>query len=512
MIIYFKNLENSYENIVIIWNYIYNYYYVTKIQIYGGVMELLNGLVETINEYLWGYILIVMLISIGIYFTFKTKFVQFRLFREMFRLLGDGIDSGKKQEGKISSFQAFCISTASRVGTGNIAGIAIAIVTGGPGAIFWMWLIALIGSASSFVESTLAQIYKIKDGKSFRGGPAYYMEQGLNKRWMGVIFSVLITLCFAFVFNAVQANTVSLAFKNAFGIERIVMGVILSVLTAVVIFGGVHRIAKISEIIVPIFAVLYILVSLFIVIKNITLIPGVISDIFASALNFREMTVGIFAGTILTGIKRGLFSNEAGMGSAPNAAAIANVTHPVKQGLIQSLGVFTDTIVICSCTAFMVLLYQDYSTIDLTGIELTQAALSYHIGSIGHIFIAVCIFLFAFSSIVGNYYYGESNLEFMFESKIILNIFRAMVVGMVMFGSLAKIQIVWDLADLFMGLMAIINLIAIVMLGKYAFIALKDYEKQKKSGIKDPVFDPSKIAGLENITSWNDEEEVSEII
>ena len=475
-------------------------------------MELLNGLVETINEYLWGYILIVMLISIGIYFTFKTKFVQFRLFREMFRLLGDGIDSGKKQEGKISSFQAFCISTASRVGTGNIAGIAIAIVTGGPGAIFWMWLIALIGSASSFVESTLAQIYKIKDGKSFRGGPAYYMEQGLNKRWMGVIFSVLITLCFAFVFNAVQANTVSLAFKNAFGIERIVMGVILSVLTAVVIFGGVHRIAKISEIIVPIFAVLYILVSLFIVVKNITLIPGVISDIFASALNFREMTVGIFAGTILTGIKRGLFSNEAGMGSAPNAAAIANVTHPVKQGLIQSLGVFTDTIVICSCTAFMVLLYQDYSTIDLTGIELTQAALSYHIGSIGHIFIAVCIFLFAFSSIVGNYYYGESNLEFMFESKIILNIFRAMVVGMVMFGSLAKIQIVWDLADLFMGLMAIINLIAIVMLGKYAFIALKDYEKQKKSGIKDPVFDPSKIAGLENITSWNDEEEVSEII
>ena len=224
------------------------------------------------------------------------------------------------------------------------------------------------------------------------------------------------------------------------------------------------------------------------------------------------MTVGIFAGTILTGIKRGLFSNEAGMGSAPNAAAIANVTHPVKQGLIQSLGVFTDTIVICSCTAFMVLLYQDYSTIGLTGIELTQAALSYHIGSIGHIFIAVCIFLFAFSSIVGNYYYGESNLEFMFESKIILNIFRAMVVGMVMFGSLAKIQIVWDLADLFMGLMAIINLIAIVMLGKYAFIALKDYEKQKKSGIKDPVFDPSKIAGLENITSWNDEEEVSEII
>ena len=475
-------------------------------------MELLNNFVNTINEYLWGYILIVMLITIGLYFTFKTKFVQFRLFKEMFRLLGDGIGSSEKKEGKISSFQAFCISTASRVGTGNIAGIAIAIVTGGPGSVFWMWLIALIGSASSFVESTLAQIYKIKDGKSFRGGPAYYMEKGLNKRWMGVIFSVLITLCFAFVFNAVQANTVSLAFNSAFGVDRVIMGVILSVLTALVIFGGVHRIAKITEIIVPVFAVLYILVSVFIVIKNITLMPGVIANIFTSALNFREMTVGIFAGTILTGIKRGLFSNEAGMGSAPNAAATAEVTHPVKQGLIQSLGVFTDTIIICSCTAFMVLLYQDYATVGLTGIELTQAALSHHIGSMGYIFIAVCIFLFAFSSIVGNYYYGESNLEFMFENKIVLNIFRAIVVGMVMFGSLAKIQIVWDLADLFMGLMAIINLIAIVMLGKYAFAALKDYESQKKAGIKEPVFDSSKIAGLEDLDIWNNKDKADEII
>ena len=475
-------------------------------------MELLNNFVNTVNEYLWGYILIVMLITIGVYFTFKTKFVQFRLFKEMFRLLGEGIGSGEKKEGKVSSFQAFCISTASRVGTGNIAGIAIAIVTGGPGSVFWMWLIALIGSASSFVESTLAQIYKVKDEKSFRGGPAYYMEKGLNKKWMGITFSVLITLCFAFVFNAVQANTVSLAFNNAFGVDKVIMGAILSFLTAIVIFGGVHRIAKISEIIVPIFAVLYILVSLFIVAKNITLMPSVMADIFTSALNFREMTVGIFTGTILTGIKRGLFSNEAGMGSAPNAAATADVTHPVKQGLIQSLGVFTDTIIICSCTAFMVLLYQDYSTVGLTGIELTQVALSHHIGSIGYIFIAVCIFLFAFSSIVGNYYYGESNLEFMCNSKVVLNIFRAMVVGMVMFGSLTKVEIVWNLADLFMALMAIINLIAIVMLGKFAFIVLKDYEAQKKAGIKEPVFNSSKIKGLEHLTIWNDENEKNEIV
>ena len=466
-------------------------------------MEVLNNIVNVINEYLWGYILVVMLIVLGIYFSFKTNFVQFRQFKEMFRLLGDGIGSGDKKEGKISSFQAFCISTASRVGTGNIAGIAIAIVAGGPGAIFWMWLIALIGSASSFVESTLAQIYKIKDGKTFRGGPAYYMEKALNKRWMGVTFSVLITLCFAFIFNAVQANTVSLAFNSAFGIERLTMGIILSVLTALVIFGGVHRIAKISEIIVPIFAVLYILVALFIVGKNITLMPSVLKDIFTSAFGLREASVGSLGGIILVGIKRGLFSNEAGMGSAPNAAATADVSHPVQQGLIQSLGVFTDTIIICSCTAFMVLLYKDYQTVGLTGIELTQAALSYHIGSIGYIFIAVCIFLFAFSSIVGNYYYGESNLEFIFSNKIVLNIFRTIVVGMVMFGSLAKIQIVWDLADLFMGLMAIINLIAIALLGKYAFAALKDYESQKKAGIKDPVFDPSKIEGLENVTEWN---------
>ena len=472
-------------------------------------MELLNGLVESINEYLWGYILIVMLISIGIYFTFKTKFVQFRLFREMFRLLGDGIDSGKKQEGKISSFQAFCISTASRVGTGNIAGIAIAIVTGGPGAIFWMWLIALIGSASSFVESTLAQIYKIKDGNSFRGGPAYYMEQGLNKRWMGVIFSVLITLCFAFVFNAVQANTVSLAFKNAFGIDRIVMGVILSVLTAVVIFGGVHRIAKISEIIVPIFAVLYILVSLFIVIKNITLIPGVISDIFTSALNFREMTVGIFAGTILTGIKRGLFSNEAGMGSAPNAAATATVSHPAKQGLIQTLGVFTDTLIICTSTAFIILLSGSNIPLDgsVKGIELTQMALISQVGSWGGTFITICILLFAFTSIIGNYYYGETNIQFISDKKIYLYLYRILVAAMVLFGSIASMDLVWNLADVFMGLMAILNLIAIVMLSKIAISALNDYITQKKAG-KNPVFYASSIKELgDEVEEWQEDAE-----
>ena len=473
-------------------------------------MEMILKLIDGLNTFLWSYILIAMLITLGLYFTVRTKFVQFRYFKEMFRLLGDGASKENKEEGKVSSFQAFCISTASRVGTGNIAGIAIAIVTGGPGAIFWMWLIALVGSASSFVESTLAQIYKVKDGKSFRGGPAYYIEQGLKKKWMGVTFAILITVSFGFVFNAVQANTVSQAFNTAFGLDKLTMGIILAVLTALVIFGGVDRIAKISEVIVPIFAGLYILVALFVIATNITELPGIFKLIFESAFGLREITMGTMGGMMLTGIKRGLFSNEAGMGSAPNAAAAADVSHPVKQGLIQTLGVFTDTLVICSATAFIIILYPTYMQTGLTGIELTQAALSSHIGPIGNIFIAVCIFLFAFSSIVGNYYYGQSNMEFINLSKTGLNIFRALVVAMVLFGSLTKVQVVWNLADVSMGLMAIINLVAIALLGKYAFMALDDYTAQKKSGIKDPVFEAKKFKGLEKVQCWGNDIEESQ--
>ncbi|WP_296644701.1 alanine/glycine:cation symporter family protein [Romboutsia sp. 13368] len=468
-------------------------------------MDMILKLVDTTNTFLWSYVLIVMLIALGLYFTFRTKFVQFRYFKEMFRLLGDGASKGAKKDGKVSSFQAFCISTSSRVGTGNIAGIAIAIIAGGPGAIFWMWLIALIGSASSFVESTLAQIYKVKDGDSFRGGPAYYIKQGLNNKWLGATFAILITISFGFIFNAVQANTIATSFNSAFGADKLIIGLVLCVLTSLIIFGGVHRIAKVSETIVPIFAGLYILVALFIIATNLNQLPGVFKLIFESAFGMREIAMGTMGGMMLTGIKRGLFSNEAGMGSAPNAAATADVAHPVEQGLIQTLGVFTDTIVICSCTAFIILLYPTYMETGLTGIELTQAALSSHIGPIGNIFIAVCIFLFAFSSIVGNYYYGQSNMEFLNLSKKGLNIFRILVIGMVLFGALVKVEIVWNLADVFMGLMAVINLIAIALLGKYAFAALDDYTKQKKSGIKKPVFYASSIKGLENVECWTDD-------
>lgn len=464
--------------------------------------KFLNNIIINLNNFLWTYILIAPLILLGLYFTFKTKFVQFRYINEMFRLLGDGLAS-EKQKDSVSSFQAFCISTASRVGTGNLAGIAIAISVGGPGAIFWMWLIALIGSASSFVESTLAQIYKEKDKNgAFRGGPAYYMEKALGKKWMGITFSILITICFGLVFNSVQSNTISIALNEAFGFNKALIGLILTVLTLTIIFGGIHRVAKVSEIIVPIMAVAYILIALFVVFKNITTIPSLIKLIVENAFGMQQAIGGGIGGALLIGIKRGLFSNEAGMGSAPNAAATADVSHPVKQGLIQTLGVFTDTIVICSCTAFIILLSDIDVTSGLTGIQLTQNALSSQIGGFGSIFIAICVLLFAFSSIVGNYYYGESNIEFLSKKKVHLTIYRICVAAMVFFGSIANLEIVWNLADVFMALMAIINLIAITFLGKFAFKALEDYRAQKKAGIKDPIFKASSIPELKNVDEW----------
>lgn len=465
-------------------------------------MKLLNDLILTFNDVLWTYILIALLIIIGLYFTFKTKFVQFTNIKEMFRLLGDGAKSRDSKD-TISSFQAFCISTASRVGTGNLAGVATAIAMGGPGAIFWMWLIALIGSASAFIESTLAQIYKEKDGSNFIGGPAYYMEKGLKKRWMGVVFAILITISFGLVFNSVQSNTITLSLKNSFGFDTKIVGLILTILTIIIIFGGVKRIADVSSVLVPIMAIAYILVTLFIVLKNFSAIPSILLLIFENAFGINQIVGGSIGAALMQGIKRGLFSNEAGMGSAPNAAATATVSHPVNQGFIQTLGVFTDTLIICSCTAFIVLLSGIPLDGSIKGIELTQLAVSSQVGSWGNTFISICILLFAFSSIVGNYYYGEANIQFITNKKIYLSIYRISVALMVFFGSLVSMDIVWNLADLFMGLMAVINLIAIVLLSKIAFKALEDYTTQKKAGIKDPVFKSSSIPELnDEVTEW----------
>jgi alanine or glycine:cation symporter, AGCS family len=461
-------------------------------------MKMIENFVNESNTLLWSYILIVLLIGSGLYFTFRTKFVQFRMVGEMFRLMGEGAKGDTKG---ISSFQAFCISTASRVGTGNLAGVAIAITTGGPGAVFWMWLIALIGSASAFIEATLAQIYKVKDGDTFRGGPAYYMEKALKARWMGITFAVLISITFGLAFNSVQANTITSSLNNSFGINKMVIAVVLSVITAVIIFGGLKRIAKVAEWMVPVMAGAYILIALYIMVTNITEIPGVFALIFESAFGMKEVAGGAIGAAMMNGIKRGLFSNEAGMGSAPNAAATANVSHPVKQGLIQALGVFVDTLVICSSTAFIILLSGLYTSKEGNGIILTQSALEGSLGSWAGVFLAIIVFLFAFSSVVGNYYYGESNIGFIKNNKLVLNAYRIAVVGMVAFGSLAELSFVWSLADLFMGLMAIINLIAIILLGKIAFAALADYKKQKANG-QNPVFYTSNIEGLQNLETW----------
>ncbi|MGD6816020.1 alanine/glycine:cation symporter family protein [Metabacillus sp. 113a] len=466
-------------------------------------MEFINTLFYGYYDLLWGNLLIYMLIGLGLFFTIRSRFIQVRFFGEMIRLLGDkNMLSGEGGKG-VSSLQAFFISAASRVGTGNIAGVAIAIAAGGPGAVFWMWVIALIGMATAFVESTLAQVYKVKDGDQFRGGPAYYMEKALGQRWMGILFAILITLCFGLIFNAVQANTIALAFEEAFAFNKFLMAGILVILTALVIFGGLKRIVAATQLIVPVMAGLYILVALFVVIMNITQIPAIFSSIVASAFGLQAAAGGAVGAALMNGIKRGLFSNEAGMGSAPNAAATAHVSHPAKQGFIQSLGVFFDTILVCSATAFLILLYDLTPNAELEGIQLTQAALSEHIGSWAQVFLAVCIFLFAYSSIIGNYYYGETNIEFLNRGKVWLYVYRFAVLIMVVFGSVSGFQLVWDLADVFMGTMAIVNLVAIALLSGIAMKVLADYNKQRKEGL-DPVFTKQSVPGLKNIESWDE--------
>ena len=373
-------------------------------------MNFITELINQANYILWTYILVAMLLGCALWFSFKTRFVQFRMISEMVRLLGDSTAKIDGHEKHISSFQAFTISLASRVGTGNLAGVATAITVGGPGAIFWMWVIALLGASSAFVESTLAQLFKVRSKHSYIGGPAYYMEKGLKKRWMGVIFAILITITFGFAFNSVQSNTICAAFDSAFNIPPIYMGIGITILTIIIIFGGVHWIANVSSILVPIMALGYIILALYIVISNITHLPDIFGIIIKNAFGFEQALGGGIGAALMQGIKRGLFSNEAGMGSAPNAAATAHVTHPAKQGFIQALGVFTDTLLICTCTAFIILFSGKHFNTDLDGIQLTQAALNSQIGNIGSTYIAIAILFFAYSSILGNYYYGEANI------------------------------------------------------------------------------------------------------
>ena len=456
------------------------------------MIETIHNWVNNINGPLWEG-LIFLLIGTGIFFTLATGFVQFRLLGRSVKEMLGGRKAGDDPHG-ITPFQAFVTGLASRVGVGNIAGVAIAISLGGPGAVFWMWVTALIGMSSAFAESSLAQLFKIRDHKNghFRGGPAYYITQGLKQKWLGVLFAISLIFCFGLVYEAVQANSIVAAAEVAWGWNKHAVGVALVIFTAPIIFGGIRRVSRVAEAMVPIMAVFYLLMALYVMAVNISEVPRVFGLIFSTAFDFKAAGGGLLGSMIsaamMNGIKRGLYSNEAGQGSAPNAAAAADVKHPVSQGMIQMLGVFIDTLIVCSCTAFILLLSDVHTTNStLTGVQLTQAALVHHVGAWGADFLAIVLFLFAFSTIIGNYAYAESNIQYLNNHWLVMAIFRMAVLGMVYFGAIANVPVVWDMADMSMGFMALINLIAILALSPLVFLLLKDYTTKLKMG-KEPVF------------------------
>ena len=459
----------------------------------------MNDFISASNNIIWGSLLIYLLLGVGIFFTVRTRFVQFRrLGLATKTMMGSRTTNSPHQ---ISAFQAFCTSLAARIGTGNMAGVAVAIYLGGPGAIFWMWLIALLGMATSFAENILAQIYKTNNGDgTYRGGPAYYMQKALGQRWMGIAFSISLIIAFGFAFNSVQSNSIAAAF-NGYGIAPEFIGIGLVLVSGVVIFGGIRSIAKVAEMIVPVMALGYLAIAIIVVMMNATELPAVFTLIFKSAFGL-EMAAGggigyMVSQAMMQGIKRGLFSNEAGMGSAPNAAATAHSTHPVNQGLMGMLGVFLDTIIVCTATAAIILMSGMLEPgSGLTGIELTQAALANEVGSWGGHLVALAILLFAFTSIIANYYYGESNLRFIKDNKALLTTYRLAVLGMVFWGAVGNLPTVWAFADLSMGIMALINLAAILLLSGIVIQVLKDFDEQIADGIA-PVFNRKKFPFLD---------------
>ena len=460
----------------------------------------MENLLIRIDDVLYTWLLIYLLALSGIYFSIRTRCVQIRRFRDALACMMEKKDGDKG----VSSFQALMIATASRVGTGNMAGVATAIIMGGPGAAFWMWLMAVLGSASAFVESTLAQIYKKKEGDSFKGGPAYYIERALHARWLGVIFAISLIATFAFGFNGLQSFNIVSAFSVYVNdidnsILPTVIGLILALASLFIFFKG-DVIGKISSVLVPMMAGLYIMIGVFVILTNITRIPEILGIVMRDAFNFKSIFGGFTGSCMVLGIKRGLFSNEAGMGSAPNASASATVSHPAKQGLAQIISVYIDTLLICSTTVFLILLTGDWSKSEYSGIPLLQQCVARVIGPIGIHFVTVIVCLFAFTSIIGNYFYAEANILFITKNKTVLALFRVAAAVMVFIGAGNSLDVAWSLADITMGLEAVVNIIAILLLGKIAFKALDDYEKQKARGL-DPVFHESNI-GLNDTDVW----------
>ncbi|MBA4775636.1 MAG: alanine:cation symporter family protein [Rhizobiales bacterium] len=466
----------------------------------------MTSIIGFLNTFFWGYVLIYGLLAVGVFFTFRLGFLQIRHFPEFIRVV---MRAPETDSAGITPFQALCTSLASRVGTGNLAGVAVAMTLGGPGALFWMWLVAALGMATAYAESTLAQLFKVR-GQSgeYRGGPAFYIARGLNAPWAATIFAVCLLLVFGLVFNAVQANSIAEAMNGAFGVPKLAVGVVIAIISGVVIFGGIKQIARCAEYVVPFMAVAYLGVALYILIVNIADVPAAFMLIIKSAFGF-EQAVGGIAGAMLNGVKRGLFSNEAGMGSAPNIAAAAtpNPHHPSSQGMVQALGVFIDTLLICTATGLMIVL----SGVlvpggELTGTPLTQAALTAHIGGAGHYFIAIAIFFFAWTSVLGNYSYAENALVYLgLDNKIGLTSARIGLLLMVLWGSYESAITVFDAADASMGLMASINLVAICLLSPLVVKLTRDYFEQKQS--KNPVFDPHKypeLAGKIDAEIWHE--------
>ena len=479
----------------------------------------MENFVSVINGLVWSNALIALCLGTGLYFSVRTRFLQVRIFKEMFRLLFDG----KSTDSGVSSFQALSMSLAGRVGTGNIAGVATAIAFGGPGAMFWMWLVAFLGASTAFIEATLAQIYKEKHLGELRGGPAFYIERGLGIKWFGVLFAIVSVISAGVLLPGVQANSVADGIKNAFNLETWVTGVGLVLIFAAIVFGGVKRIAKFTEYIVPFMAIGYMLIAVIIIVVDFKNLPDVIALVFKSAFNMEAGFGAVFGLAVQWGVKRGIYSNEAGQGTAPHIAAAANVSHPAKQGLVQSFSVYIDTLLVCSATGFMLLMTGKYNVHNpdfgiagaseflysgaqniAVGPGYTQSAMDSVFPGFGSYFVAIALFFFAFTTILAYYYIAETNISYLtrkFEAPFFFFFLKIIMMLVIMYGSINQAKLAWDIGDIGVGLMAWFNIIAIILLQKPALAALKDYEKQKKQGL-DPVFNPEDI-GVTNAHIWS---------
>jgi AGCS family alanine or glycine:cation symporter len=453
--------------------------------------------ISVVNDWLWNYVLIAVLLTMGVFFTVSTRAVQFRYFGRMFGVLRNAFHH---EEGHLSSFQALVVSVAGRVGSGNIAGVAVAITLGGPGAIFWMWLIGLMGMATSVVECSLAQLFKrAEPNGDYRGGPAFYIKHGLNKPKLAAVYSVLLLITFGLAFPALQSFVVASSLESSFGFSTLTSGLVLTVCVAFVIFGGIHRIAKVSEVIVPLMAVGYFALAVYILLMHAAELPGIVAMIVKSALGLDSAIGGGIGAAILQGVRRGLFSNEAGLGSAPNVAAVAYVKHPVNQGIVQAFSVFIDTLLLCTATAAMILLSDAYTpgAEGVEGVALTQRAVAEQVGAWGETYVSVALILFAFSSIVYNYYLGENSLDyFSEENQKLFNAFRLAILGLVFWGSMQDLGTIFSFADLTMGLLAVVNLLGLALLAPVARRLLRDYDQKVANG-QEAIFDADEWQDLD---------------